>query len=42
MKMIIINTEIAEKLRNTDFGKWDKLDPIKGEFDGKEVYFFTS
>jgi hypothetical protein len=42
MKMLIINTEIAEKLRNTDFGKWDKLDPIKGEFDGKEVYFLQA
>ena len=42
MRMLIINTEIAEKLRNTDFGECDCLDPIKGEFDGKEVYFLQA
>jgi hypothetical protein len=39
MKMLIINTEIAEKLRNTEFDGFNRLDPIKGELDGKEVYF---
>jgi hypothetical protein len=39
MKMLIINTEIAEKLRNTNFGGWDILDPVIGEINGSVIYY---
>ena len=42
MKMIIINTEIAEKLRILTFDKGNKLNPIPGLVDGKEIYFLQA
>jgi len=42
MEMLIIPLEIAEKLRKTEFPKPHALDPVKGEMDGKEVYFLQA
>lgn len=42
MKMLIINTEIAEKLRQTEFDGFNRLDPVKGDILGKEVYFLQA
>ena len=42
MKMLIIPIEIAEKLRNTEFDGFNRLDPVKGDILGKEVYFLQA
>ena len=42
MKMLIINAEIAEKLRQTEFDGFNRLDPVKGDIAGKEVYFLQA
>jgi hypothetical protein len=39
MKLLIIPFETAEKIRQTEFPKPHKLAPVKGLFEGKEVYF---
>jgi hypothetical protein len=39
MRTLIIDASTAAKLRNTDFGPWDALNPVKGELNGVEVYF---
>ena len=40
--MILIPIEIVPKLRDMEFDGWNKLDPIAGELDGKEVYFLRA
>lgn len=42
MKMILIPAQIAPKLRDMEFDGWNRLDPIAGELDGKEVYFLQA
>lgn len=42
MKMMIINIDTAEKLRHTEFDGFNRLDPVKGNILGKEVYFLQA
>lgn len=42
MKMLIIPVDRVEKLKSMEFPKPHKLEPIKGEILGKEVYFLQS
>ena len=37
MKILIIKSEIAEKLRSIEFPKLNRLDPVKGVISGEEV-----
>ena len=42
MKLLIIPEEIAIKLREMEFDGFNRIDPVKGEMDGKEVYFLQA
>lgn len=42
MKYLIIPSDRVEKIKNIEFPKPHKLDPVKGELDGKEVYFLQA
>lgn len=37
MLVLIINTEIAEKLRSIEFPKGNRLDPVQGNIDGVDL-----
>ena len=39
MKYLIIPLDRVEKLKSIEFPKPHKLDPVKGDLSGKEVYF---
>jgi hypothetical protein len=39
MEYLIIPTDRVEKLKNMTFDGWNRLDPIKAEMDGNEIYF---
>lgn len=41
-EFLIIPALIAPKLRVMEFDGWNRLDPIKGELDGKEVFFLQA
>jgi hypothetical protein len=42
MKYLIIPDNLVEKIRNMEFPKPHVLEPVKGEIDGKEVYFLRA
>ena len=42
MKMLIIPVDRVEKLKNMEFPKPHKLDPVKGELSGNVVYFLQA
>jgi hypothetical protein len=42
MKVLIIPDERVEKIKNMEFDGWNRLDPIAGELDGKQVFFLQA
>lgn len=42
MKMLIIPSDRVQKLRDMEFDGYNRLDPVKGEMNGQEVYFLQA
>ena len=42
MKYLIIPSDRVQKLRDMEFDGYNRLDPVLGEMDGKEVYFLQA
>ena len=42
MKMLIIPSDRVQKLQDMEFDGYNRLDPVRGEMNGQEVYFLQA